>query len=40
VAEHRLEKGRNIDLSIISILDKASNRMDRVIKEAAEIKQH
>jgi hypothetical protein len=40
VAEHKFDTGHNINFSNISILDKATGYMDRVIKEAIEIKLH
>jgi hypothetical protein len=40
VLEHRLETGYNIDFSHISVLDKATEYMDHVIKEVIEIILH
>jgi hypothetical protein len=40
VAEHRFDSGHNIDFSSLSILNKASGFMDRIIKEAIEIRLH
>jgi hypothetical protein len=40
VVEHRFETGQSVDFSSISILDKATAFMDRIIKEATEIRLH
>jgi hypothetical protein len=39
VAAHRFETGHNINFSCISILDKATGYMDRIIKDAIKIMQ-
>jgi hypothetical protein len=40
VAEHRFHSGHNIDFSSVSILNKVTGFMDRIIKEAIEIRLH
>jgi hypothetical protein len=40
VAEHSIEAGRNIDFNNITILEKVTGYMDRLVKEAIEIRLH
>jgi hypothetical protein len=40
VAEHSIEAGHNIDFNNITILDKVTGYMDRIVKEAIEIRLH
>jgi hypothetical protein len=40
VAGHRFDSGHNIDFSSVYILNKATGFMDRIIKEAIEIRLH
>jgi excinuclease UvrABC helicase subunit UvrB len=40
VAEHSIEAGHNIDFNNIMILDKVTRYMDRIVKEAIEIRLH
>jgi hypothetical protein len=40
VAKHSIEAGQNIDFNNITILDKVTRYMDRLVKEAIEIRNH
>jgi hypothetical protein len=38
VAEHSIEAGHNIDFKNITILDKVTGYMDRIVREAIEMR--
>jgi hypothetical protein len=40
VAEHSIKAGHNIDFNNITILGKVTGYMDRIVKEAIEIRLH